>query len=359
MKAICLIDYNMAVRGGVEQVTASLANALADFYDVHVLSLCLTGECAYTLDPRVHFRSFLPKEARLREMRQTLKPLLAQYIARHGISVCVLQGNYTGLIASSLRHTSRAKLIFCDHGALLNQWGQKDIVAIRLISSLLCHHVVALTEQSRAAYMKKFHLPRRRVSCIYNWMDLSVPRSPSYDTSSKRIVSAGRFGKEKGFDQLIHAFAPVARKHPDWQLDIFGDGEMMDTVRKLVGDYQLSGQVHLPGMVQDLPQRYGQYAMYVLPSYREGLPLVLLEAKANRLPIVSFDISTGPREIVRDNVDGLLVPPCDTAAMAQAMCRLIEDPALRQQMSDRSQDDLARFSKQTILKQWCDLFEAL
>ena len=97
--------------------------------------------------------------------------------------------------------------------------------------------------------------------------------------------------------------------------------------------------------------------MYVLPSHREGMPLVLLEAKANRLPIVSFDVMTGPREIVGDGIDGLLVPPEDIDALCRAMCRVIEDDALRQSMSDRSQENLDRFSKETILQQWLALLE--
>ena len=234
----------------------------------------------------------------------------------------------------------------------MNQWDRKDIVVIRWIASKLCQKTVTLTEQSCQDYQKKFHLGNDRVSYIYNWIDLDVPHSENYDIQSKRIVSAGRFGKEKGFDQLIHAFAPVAKQHPDWQLDIFGDGEMMDEVKHLIELYHLERQVNLMGMRKDLTQRYRDYAMYVLPSYREGLPLVLLEAKANRLPIVSFDIMTGPREIVRDGVDGILVPPKDIKALGEAMCRLIEDDVLRQSMSERSQENIQKFSKGEILKQW-------
>lgn len=158
---------------------------------------------------------------------------------------------------------------------------------------------------------------------------------------------------------LVKAFAPVAKKHPDWSLDIFGDGEMMPTVKELVRELGLEQQVHLMGMCDDLHQRYGQYSMYVMPSYREGLPLALLEAKANRLPIVSFDIMTGPREIVRDRIDGILVPPYELDAMSDAMCRLIEEKALRLEMAERSQDNLEKFSRKTILNQWTALIEEL
>ena len=178
-------------------------------------------------------------------------------------------------------------------------------------------------------------------------------------SEAERIISAGRFGKEKGFDMLVKAFAPVVRKHPDWHLDIYGDGEMFDTVKELIENLKIADNVHLMGMCSNLSDKYKDYSMYVLPSYREGLPLVLLEAKANRLPIVSFDILTGPREIMRDGVDGILVPPYDLEKMGAAICRLIEDDSLRISMSEKSQDNVENFSKPTILKQWCDLIESI
>ncbi len=357
MKKVCLIDYNLSIRGGVEQVTASLANALADYYEVHILSLCGDGKTAYALDARVRFRRVLSKETRLRQMQRLACPIVKRYFHENGIEVAIIQGNYPGFLMAPLRWMGKTKLIFCDHGALMNQWHQKDIVVLRYIAAKACHNVVTLTAQSQNDYIRRFHLKKKRVRCIYNWIDLAIPHSQNYSKESKRIVSAGRFGKEKGFDMLVKAFAPVAEKHPDWTLDLFGDGEMMPTVKRLISELGLEAQVKLLGMRTDLSQRYGEYAMYVLPSYREGMPLVLLEAKANRLPIISFDIMTGPREIVQDGVDGILIPPYNLEQMGAAMCRLIEEPELRESMSARSQDNLQKFSKETILKQWRQLIE--
>lgn len=359
MKKVCFIDFNMAVRGGVEQVTASLVNELVNDFEVHLVSLCLTGNLEYSIDPRVRFVPMLKEERRLSEMRRELRPRLRQYFNDNKIDVAIIQGNYAGFIASAARLETKTKLVFCDHGALMNQWDRKDIVVIRLIASLLCHKCVVLTEQSREDYIKKFLLRRKKVSCIYNWIDLDTVHSKAYNISSKRIISAGRFGKEKGFDMLVKAFAPVARKHPDWHLDIYGDGEMTETVKSLIAEYNISDNVHLMGMRNDLAERYKDYAMYVLPSYREGMPLVLLEAKANRLPIVSFDILTGPREIVRDGIDGILIKPYDLQEMSDAVCRLIENDNMRKAFSDASQENLEKFSKETILNKWKNLIETI
>lgn len=359
MKNICFIDYDMSVRGGVEQVTASLVNALCEKYNIHLISLVENGDLAYNLDSRIKYTVLFDTESRLSEMRKAAKMKLRDYFKENDILVAIIQGNYPGYVTSGVRFKTKTKLVACDHGALMNQWHQKDIVVIRLITSLLCHKVITLTEQSMSDYRQKFKLRKKKLGCIYNWIDLSIPHSEKYDSESKRIISAGRFGKEKGFDMLVKAFAPVTKKHPDWHLDIYGDGEMMDTVKSLVSELNLEQNVHLLGMRSDLAEQYGKYSMYVLPSYREGMPLVLLEAKANRLPIVSFDIMTGPKEIVRDGVDGILVKPYNLDDLGNAICSLIENKDLRVTMSDKSQENIDKFSKETIFGQWCDLIESL
>lgn len=354
---ICLIDFNLFVRGGVEQVTVSLANALCKKYEVHVLSLCSGERLDYSLDSSVRFSTMLSETSRLRIVQKLTFHKLCEYFNKNEITLAIIQGTYAGFVVSPLRFFTKTKLVFCDHGALMNQWNQKDIVFIRWISSLLCHKVVTLTEQSKKDYIKKFHLSKKKVKCIYNWIDLEAPHSTAYNSKSKRIISAGRFGKEKGFDLLVKAFAFVAPKHPNWSLDIFGDGEMMPVVKEMVQENGLENQVNLMGMKSDLAERYGDYAFYVLPSHREGMPLVLLEAKANKLPIVSFDIMTGPREIIQDKVSGLLVPPEDVKKLGEAMCQLIENIELRVSMSEHSQDNLNEFSKDEILKKWTTLIE--
>lgn len=357
MKNICIIDYDISVCGGVERVSSALANALADHYRVHLLSLCMKDEQpAFELDERVIFKAFLKKEDRLRYMRRDLKPLVRAYFRENGIDTAILQETHVGFLISTTCAGCGTRLIFSDHSSILSQWeGRPDMRFIRWIDSRKTSMTVVLTDQSRAAYKEKLRQPDKKLTRIYNWIDPDIPVSQKYDLTSKRIISAGRLGHEKGFDLLIKAFAPVAAKHPDWHLDIFGDGEMEDTVRGLIEEFGIGDNVHLCGTVSDLDRRYGEYAMYVLPSFREGLPLVLLEAKANRLPIVSFDIQTGPREIFTDQVSGLLVEPYDTDRMAEAINSLIEDDEKRKSMSDHSQDDIDRFSKDEILKQWIAL----
>ena len=359
MKKICFVVYDMAVVGGVEQVTTSLTAALSDFCEVHVVALIQTGDLKYKLDDRVKYSYLTDTEKRFVPMQRKLKKPLAEYMKKNGIDVCFIQGTYTAFICYPARYYCKTKFVFCDHGALINQFKEKTPTVSRFLASLFCHKTVTLTERSFNDYHSKFLVPKRKLQCIYNWIDCSGKDDAVYDINSKRIVSAGRLGHEKGFDMLVEACELVFEKHPDWSLDIFGDGEMMPKIKQMVAEKNLQNNVNLLGMRSDLKERYKDYAMYVLPSYREGMPLVLLEAKLNRLPVVSFDILTGPREIVRDKVDGILVKPYDIKGLADAVCTLIEDEELRQKMSDDTVGNLRKFSKDTVLKQWLGLIDSL
>lgn len=358
MKKICIIGYDLSVPGGSERVAVSLSNALAGRYEVFLVSIFQKGDGpAFPLDERVRYVTALEKEDRLRYMRRQLKPFLLKLFREEKISAAIINGMYPGWLVASTCAGSGTKLIFVDHEAIMNRWKQKDLRFMRWYASRKCERTVALTESSREAYIKKFRLKREKVRCIYNWIETDRISNKPYRIDSKKIISAGRLGPEKGFDLLISAFAPAAKEYPDWELEIYGDGELKDELGRQIQEYGLEGNIRLMGYASDLEDRYADYAMYVLPSRREGMPVVLLEAKKNRLPIVSFDILTGPAEIVTDGVNGFLIEPFDLKKMSDAIMKLIKDPDLRQSMSDHSQDDIDRFSKDKILRQWIELLE--
>lgn len=357
MKKICFVDFDMSVTGGVEQVTASLANELSGIYETFVYAINKGGESAYELDERVVFIEGLTGETRLRGMIQgTFRPFI-RFVKENKIDVVILMGNYPALVASFTRFFTKARYMYCDHGGLMNQWKQKDITAIRFWDALTSHKVIVLTEKTRRDYISRFHLKPGKVRCIYNWIeDKVVHARKGYNTESKKILSVGRFGKEKGYDMLIEMAKAVLPAHPDWQWHVFGTGETFEETAAKVSEYALGDQLILKGNVKDAYRLYLDYAFLVLPSYREGLPLVLLEAAAVGLPMVSFDIETGPNEIIEEGRNGFLIPPYDLAKMEEKIEELMADKDIRREMAeyDGMKD---KFSKENILKEWIDVIE--
>lgn len=158
---------------------------------------------------------------------------------------------------------------------------------------------------------------------------------------------------------LVEAAKLVLPKYPDWQWDLYGTGDTLDEIRKKIEEYGLEKQLILKGNVKDVYQVYGEYAFLVLPSYREGLPLVLLEAKALGLPMISFDITTGPNEIIKDGKDGYLIPPYDIQKMAERIEKFITDEEQRVSFSKNTEDGIEKFEKKQIYDQWVQLIEEL
>jgi glycosyltransferase involved in cell wall biosynthesis len=180
----------------------------------------------------------------------------------------------------------------------------------------------------------------------------AVPDSPAIEVAERRVIcGAGRLSQEKGFDRLIEAFGQVAGKFPGWRLLIYGDGPERKRLEQLAAQ-RAPGRVELPGWAADVAAMFREAAIFALPSRYEGFPNSLLEAMSHGVPAVCFDCESGPSEIVRHELDGLLVPPDDIPGFAHALERLMADAETRRQFGRRATDVTQRFSMEKFLGAW-------
>ena len=278
VKKVCFLVSSLGSLGGAGRVVANVANRMACDYEVHVLGTYggANQQPAFPLDARVAHMNFFDEEGRLRDTAKALRRPLKSYLAEHGIDVVFLVGNYQGFMALPVVLSSRAKFVFCDHGALMNQWDQKDIRTIRWLCSRFCDATVTLTEQSRSAYIERFRLKPERVVSIYNWIpDAQVQAAPGYDVSSQKIVWAGRLDPEKGVEFMLDIAAKVLPSRPGWMWDVYGKAVIADGDEAWpdrVRDRGLEGRLNIKGPVPDLYARYPDYGLCALTSYREACP---------------------------------------------------------------------------------------
>lgn len=176
-------------------------------------------------------------------------------------------------------------------------------------------------------------------------------------TTEKRVITVGRLDAQKGFDMLLDVWAIVASKHPDWTLNIFGSGEWEQMLNDRIIQLNLSDVVSLRGLTKNVVENYLESSIYVMSSRYEGLPMVLIEAMSCGLPIVSFDCEHGPRELIEDGKTGFLVGMNKIDELADKICRLIEDDTLRLEMGNEARKSVSKYSKESIMKQWINLFE--
>ncbi len=179
------------------------------------------------------------------------------------------------------------------------------------------------------------------------------------DCSRKQVIAVGRYVDQKGFDRLIAAWRKVASLHPDWVLKIYGDGHLRERLQKQIEELKLTGSCFLEHSVSDVVSKFRESSLSVLSSRFEGFGLVIVEAMSCGLPVVAFACHCGPRDIITDGKDGILVPDGDIDGLADGIIRLIEDEKLRSSMGRNARAKAGDYRLETIGRQWMSLFEAL
>ena len=173
----------------------------------------------------------------------------------------------------------------------------------------------------------------------------------------KRVIAVGRYAYQKGFDLLLQAWSKIEMQYPDWQLCIFGDGNRAPYERQMETLGIDAARCHLNGPTSDIQREYVNSSIFVFSSRFEGFGMALAEAMACGLPVVSFACPCGPRDIVTDGEDGLLVENGDVDLLAGNMSKLMGDPNLRSSMSIAGQRNSQRFNIEQIAESWKKVFE--
>ena len=181
------------------------------------------------------------------------------------------------------------------------------------------------------------------------------------DVMNKRVIAVGRLDYQKGFDRLIQAWELVQHtgKFTDWKLDIFGQGEWREMLQQMIDKAELQNTVCLNRPTKQIGEEYVKSDMLVMSSNYEGFPMVMIEAMACGLPVVSFDYKCGPKDIIQTGINGLLVPNGDIQALADAMMKVMEDEAYRKMLSLNARKVVDTYSEQAVMSQWIRLFTSI
>lgn len=181
------------------------------------------------------------------------------------------------------------------------------------------------------------------------------------DVKNKRVIAVGRLDYQKGFDRLLQAWQIVCQndKYADWYLDIFGQGEWKEMLQQQIDEAEMSNRVYINRPTTNIGEEYAKSSMLVMSSNYEGFPMVMIEAMACGLPVVSFDFKCGPKDIIRPGENGLLVRNGDIEGLATAMMKLMDDAAYRQRLSENAKCIISTYAEETVMQQWITLFTTL
>lgn len=255
----------------------------------------------------------------------------------------------------------RIPLIFADRNAAEFKLKRGDFITRYILFKMA--DVVQVMSYHDKAYLRKRYKKTVVMPNPLRFVPLSSKEYEEIFPKRKNILGVGRLDPQKGFDKLILAFAKVAEKYKDWDLDICG--EDMEGIpysielKKLVDENNLTKRVHFIGFHKDIDAVMKSHSIFCLSSQHEGFPNVLSEAMASGLACISFDIVTGPHEIIMDGLDGIIVEDQNIDELAKGLSKVLEDRDLRYSLGLHAIENIKRYNKDKVVDKWEKMFESI
>lgn len=378
---IAFLVFNLDGMGGTSRSAISQANALAARHDVRLVSVTRSGTAPhYDIDGRVAVDYLVDVRDEAAPAAHGLVLEAAAAAALHrGPSLLVparWDAQFTALCDVALEHhlpglevdvlvtvtpglLAAAEQLVPDRVALIHQEHRSSSDRVSGREPLLTFgpraDLVALLTDATAAW---FAGELGEVTPPLVVMPNPLPQgfTPRSRLDEPVIVAAGRLVVEKQFNHLVRAFAEVADRLPSWRLRIFGEGRTQNELQAQGRKAGLYDRLELPGLSVDMPGEWAKASIAGLTSRAEGYPLVMQEAMAAGVPVVSYDCPSGPREIIEHDVNGLLVTPGSETAMAAALLRLAEDAELRNRLGTAAAETARRWDADVLAARWEQLF---
>jgi glycosyltransferase involved in cell wall biosynthesis len=350
--------------GGAERVTANLADYWAEKgWTVTVVTLSDGTNDFYRLSPSVRRKKLgllqesanpvfglinnLRRVFALRRVLRQTKPRVAlAMMDKANILLSLAAWGLPNVVALGSEHIHPPQLPLSRFWAALRRNCYGRLAA-----------VTALTTESRDWLLH--HTNVKKVVVIPNAAPWPLPAQAPFlmpqaviPSGRKLLLAVGRLSEQKGFDLLIDAFGRIAAQHADWHLAILGEGPLRNALLSQIRQVGQEDRITLAGRVGNVGDWYQTADLYVMSSRFEGFGNTLAEALAYGVPAVSFDCDTGPRDIIRHQVDGLLVPNGDVAALAESLNQLMRDENWRQVMGAQALEARERFSMEKITRLW-------
>lgn len=352
---IFLVIKSLHTAGGMEHMTITIANELAKKgYDVAIIGFANEGKSFFEISPEVNvFYLHNEKDKRLSLIRDaSRRAQLKKIYHEEKPNVVIFVGSGRSML--NIPAAKGITKITWEHFNANRNWHLLHPVSKRMAAKY-CDKIVTLTEQDVKNYEKKYGA--KNAVCIPNPITVNdLKQSP---LTEKRVLAVGRLVPQKGFDLLLDAWNKVENKKNGWKLRIVGKGKMEKELIEKINQYKLNDSVEMIPFSSNISEHYTASSLFVMSSRYEGLPLVMIEAMASGLPVVSFDCETGPAEIVENNVTGILVPPLDTNKLAEELDNLMNDEKKRREFSKNGIVRSKIFETEKIIEKWEKLFEEL
>lgn len=375
MKKISILSLHLGY-GGIEKSIVALANILCQKYEVEIACSYKLYEPAFSIDKRVSIKylisDLVPNKKNFVDAVNKKKFISA---LREGVKAFNILRLRRKTMIQYIK-TTDADVIIASRDIFdnwLSQYGKNDVLKIgwehnhyhddlryakRIVrNSSKLDYLVLVSEQLQDFYKKK--LENSKCQCVYipNIID-SIPSNCSLLTE-KRLISVGRLSKEKGYIDLLKIYSILFEKHPDWVLDIIGDGPEKDKLQSFIHGHNLEKNVTLHGFRnrEYIDEMLHNSSIYVMTSFTESFGIVLIEAMSHGLPCIAFSSAEGACELISSGENGYLIKNRSYPAMIKKIEDLMEDLDTRRELGKAGRVCVKKYTADVVKEQWYNLIE--
>ena len=375
MKKVTILALHLGY-GGIEKCIAALANSLVDTYKVEILAIYkLYDEPAFYIDPKVHIRylskvvpnkndfKYAVKRVNIfKIIKEAIKALNILRIKRK-VLIDAIDSCDSDIIISTRDYTNKYLGEYRNNNVIAIGWEHNhyhdDYRYARNVSrsAYYLDYFVLVSENLRDFYAGR--LINSNCRCVYipNIID-KIPRVTS-ELTEKRLISVGRLSPEKGYMDLLKIYSVLANKHPDWVLDIIGDGSEKERLEKFINNHNLNDKITLHGFQNKeyIDKVMHKSSIYIMTSYTESFGIVLLEAMSHGLPCIAFDSAEGARDLIDSGMNGYLIKNRSYVAMIKKIEDLMGSRETRKRVGMAGRNSIKKYTSEVVSEQWYNLIE--
>jgi glycosyltransferase involved in cell wall biosynthesis len=355
---ICIFLHDIGAGGGTERMAVALANALRlRGHNLYMVSLAPSAKPFFPLRQDVTLSSLNIPVSQLTTRYLVAVKRLRAFLKREAIDVIIDVDVILSAISIPACWRTITKVIAWEHYNYFVKQESKVRVWGRKLAARKASAVVTLTEEDACNY-KNNCTCKAKIIAIPNFIS-DLPAEVA-QPNNRIVLAVGHLIRRKGFDLLIKAWGLLKEENLEgWKLHIVGDGEEKENLFAQVAALQLQQDVVFLPPTTNIAEHYLSAAICAISSRAEGFCLIIIEALSFGLPVVSFNCKLGPAEIIRDGVDGFLVPPKDVPALKDKLLLLLQREDLRNTMATNARESAKRFLCDKLMAQWETLLNTL
>jgi len=352
-KKVAFLLSIITERGGIGRVTSLLSNELSKLQglEIHIISYVKKDTTSYDWNNDLPYHYLLENQIPMKKGIVKASSKLRAIISNNHIDILIACGQIVGPLGVFGTLFKKTRLIYWSHTSFKGASKKQFRLFNEHFTAVFAKCVVSLTKTDEVNYQKETRA--KKVIQIYNPIDSKLEAiSKNYRAHTKKIISVGRLSYEKNFESIVDIVKIVITKHPDISWHIYGSGEYKDKIEKKIAEEKMTEKIILMGQSNQLYELYNDYSIMVMTSRYEGFPMSLLEGLASNLPLISFNVPTGPNEIIREGINGYLITPFEIDEMAQKIISLLDNPTKMEEFSLNNQKFLKEYNLDSILNQW-------